>query len=522
MNFLKSTWRYLWGKKWLLVVIVVLVIGIIWYIGAKSQKTTYQLVTVKQGTITETVSVTGNTTSTHNVSLAFESGGTIANVYAQIGDHVSAGQTLATLNAADLRAQVEQAQASVSAEQAQLDTLLAGPRDQNVAVSETALRAAQQSLTNAYASVPNTFTDSYAKANDATRNQLASFFTNAESNNPKLTISVTDSQIENNAETERLQATALLNAWQLELPNITAASSPATLEQALANAGTRLVSLKQLFGTITDALTKLSSQSNATTVAFQTTATTGLNEINTAATNVSTLLQNIAAQKASIAQAEAQLNLTLATSTSEDIEVQQAKVAQAQANVASVQAKLQKSSLVAPIEGIVTMQSAKPGEIASPGETMVTILAANGLEVDAYIPEIDIGKVNATDPVSMTFDAFPGETFTGSIFYVNPSETLLQGVVDYLVKISFVKPDSRMKGGLTANATITTRTKENALILPQYAVIQNDQGAFVKTVDDKDNTNQVPVTLGIQDQTGNVEILSGVTNGEQVVNIGLK
>ena len=142
--------------------------------------------------------------------------------------------------------------------------------------------------------------------------------------------------------------------------------------------------------------------------------------------------------------------------------------------------------------------------------------------MDAYIPEIDIGKVKAGEAVAMTFDAFSGETFNGTISYVNPSETVVQGVVDYLVKILFTKPDARMKSGLTANCTITTQTKNNTLILPQYAVLQNDHGTFVKTLDAQKNAVQEPVALGIQDQNGNVEIVSGVTEGEQVVNIGLK
>jgi membrane fusion protein (multidrug efflux system) len=78
-----------------------------------------------------------------------------------------------------------------------------------------------------------------------------------------------------------------------------------------------------------------------------------------------------------------------------------------------------------------------------------------------------------------------------------------------------------MKSGLTANLDITTQTDNNALILPQYAIIQNDSGTFVETL-----TNgamaQAPVTLGIEDQNGNVEVVSGATEGEQVVNVGLK
>ena len=82
--------------------------------------------------------------------------------------------------------------------------------------------------------------------------------------------------------------------------------------------------------------------------------------------------------------------------------------------------------------------------------------------------------------VDMTFDAFPGETFTGKVFYIDPAETIESGVVDYLVKVSFDTPDPRIKSGLTANLDINTQTNQNALILPQYAIIQNASGTFVE------------------------------------------
>ena len=89
------------------------------------------------------------------------------------------------------------------------------------------------------------------------------------------------------------------------------------------------------------------------------------------------------------------------------------------------------------------------------------------------------------------------------------------------MKVSFTKSDSRIKSGLTVNLDIQTQQQNSALILPQYAVLQNDQGSFVDVVQNGKEV-QVPVTLGIQDQSGNVQILSGVTKGEQVVNIGIK
>ena len=122
----------------------------------------------------------------------------------------------------------------------------------------------------------------------------------------------------------------------------------------------------------------------------------------------------------------------------------------------------------------------------------------------------------------MTFDAFGTETFSGKVFYIDPAETITQGVVDYKIKVAFDTPDARMKSGLTANLDIQTKSDANALILPQYAILVNDSGTFVETLDAKKAVVTTPVTLGIQDENGNVEVLTGVTAGEQVLNIGLK
>jgi HlyD family secretion protein len=201
--------------------------------------------------------------------------------------------------------------------------------------------------------------------------------------------------------------------------------------------------------------------------------------------------------------------------------VSDAQIEQAQASVDSIIAKIENAKIVAPVSGTITQFDAKVGQLASPSIPLVSIISSNGYEVDAGVSEIDIGKVSVGDKVMMTLDAFPSETFIGSVFYIAPAATNIQGVINYQVKISFDKPDSRLKSGLTANIDIQTKHKDNILILPQYAILRNDQGTFVETLENK-VVKQNPVTLGIMDQKGNVEVVSGVTQGEQVLNIGLK
>jgi len=518
---IRNSWSYLWAHKWLSALIVVVVVGVIWYVAASSKKTTYQFVTVTKGSITETVSVTGNTTSTNSVSLAFQTGGTIDTVAVSLGDRVSAGEAIASVNTSGLQAQLQQAQANVDAQNAQLQTLLAGATPQAIAVSQAALATANQNLASTYLSVTNTLIDADTKSVDAVVNQLAPFFSNPQSQNPLLTFPVANTQLVNDIQTSRVQAGSELAAWDAEIASVSAASPGSRLDTAIANAQAHLGIIQNLMKDATEALINTTNLSATTAAAYKANVTAGFNEANAALAEINTAAQTIAAQKAAVVQGQAQLNLTVASATVQAIAAQKAQVEQAQANVQNIRVQIAQASIVAPISGIITTQNAKLGQIASPGVPLVTVLGNGGFEVNANIPEVDIGKVNVGDPVAMTLDAFPGETFGGKVFYINATQAAGQGVVGYQVKIAFNKADARIKSGLTANCDITTQTKNDALILPQYAVLQNDQGTFVNIQSGTIKT-QIPVTLGIQDASGNVEIAGGVTDGEQVINIGLK
>jgi RND family efflux transporter MFP subunit len=520
---MKSIINKLGRTKTIIIGVVIVLVGVViyftWFHKGSGQ---YQFVSVKKGSITETISVTGNTTPVQSLDLAFQNGGNIAEVDKNVGDQVSAGAVIARLDTSGLQAQLAQAQASVDAANAKLASLQAGAQPADIQQSQAALAGGQQTLTNMYSNVSNTLADSYAKANDAVRTQLNQFFSNAENNNPQLTFTINDSQTLNNVNAGRLQASEELNAWQAELGATTASSSQSSLDAALVTDAAHLSVIKTFLINVSHALLAQSNLSNTQINTYNADVTAALNEVNTATVNVNTASQNIASQKITVQQLQAALALKLAGSTAQDIAAQQAAVEQAQANAQSVQVSINEASMISPISGVVTVQNAKVGQIASPGTVLVSIISSSDFEIDSEVPETDIGKVAIGNPVNLTFDAFPGETFTGKVFYIDPAQTLVGGVVDYKVKVSLDKPDSRIKSGLTANLDIQAQEKDGALILPQFAVLQNDQGSFVEVLNSSGAVQQIPVTLGIQDDQGNVEITSGVTEGEQVINIGLK
>ncbi len=504
------------------IIILVIIALLLW--GAYSlwfapQAQNYQLATATRGTIIQQVSVTGNTTPVTSLDLAFEYGGTIATVNFDVRDHVNAGSPIVLLDTRDLQAQLAQAKANVDSQTAKLHSLQAGSRPEDIQASQAALAKAQQDLANMYANISNMLSDGYAKANDAVRNQLAAFFSNAEMSNPHLTFSVSDSQILNDVQSERVQASAELNAWQSELASITAFSPTAAQDTALQKGIAHLVIIKTMLTDVSQAVVKQTGLSESTVNTYTTAVTAALSEVNTATTNANAAAQDIASQKIAIDQLRAQLNLKLAGSTKEDIDAQQAVVEQALASAASIQVKIAKASLVSPIAGVVTVQNAKVGQIAAPNIVMVSLISDQGLEVDADIPEADIGKVHVNDPATMTLDAFPGKTFSGKISYIDPGETVIEGVPTYKTTFQFDNLGPEVKPGMTANIDIMANRHDNAIYIPQQAVTTALDGSRTVQVyhGAKQPLETRTVTVGLRDTEGNIEIISGLTEGEVVV-----
>jgi HlyD family secretion protein len=493
---------------WVLALVAVLII--VWFFFLRSSAPKYQFATVTRGSITQTVSVTGNTAPTKSVALGFQGSGTIARVSYGLGDFVTAGSVIAELNTASLGAALAQARANLAVAQANLDALTAGTRPEQLAIDESAVTQDEIALANAVASA-------YAASDSAIHTTADQFFTNPRTKDAALTFVVPDATLTAQVEAERVALEPVLAAWNAQVSAPTFATSDPL--PAATDAGQHLAQVSAFLNDAAAALTK-AQPAGALTAATLTTYGTN---VAAARTSIASAQTALASARAALVGAQGALALAQAGSTTQAIAAQEAQVAQAQAGVASAEANLANAEIVAPISGTLTQQDAKVGQQATPGTPLVSIIGTGGFEVDTGVSDTDVGKLAVGDQASMTLDAFPNETFAGTVFYIAPAETDVQGVVSYQVKIAFVKEDARLKSGLSANLDIETKHKDDALILPQYAILQNDAGTFVEHLDQATKApTTTPVTLGIQDQNGNVELLSGVIEGEQVITVGLK
>lgn len=504
--------KILWffKKKWVIAIVVVVVL-IVGYTTLFRKKPTYQFVTVQRGSITETVSITGNTTPEQNVSLSFGSSGTISRIYSSLGRQVEAGTVLAELSMGDLIANLHQAEANVDQQKAKLQSLQSGARPEDIALYK-------QKYADATLALVIAMRNSYLQTSGAILRYADTLFNNPVSVNPDIKVNTQSQTEKRNVESDRVSVGGRLNEWQVALATLNNSSDSRTLNGALDKGRDTITFISNFIDHLSFIVGSLYPSNSGLT---QDAIDTYRASINTAAQSISTASSAQEDAYATWASASQTLVSEQSGSKPQDISAQQAAVEAARASVESAHAQIENARIVAPIAGIITQFDAKIGQLASPGTTLISMMSDTGYEVDAGASETDVGKISTGDKVSMTLDAFPNETFTGEVFYIAPAQTNTSGVITYQVKISFDKPDSRIKSGFTSNINIETNHKDNILVLPQYAVLQNDDGTFVETLENN-KTVKHPVTLGIQDQKGNVEILSGVTEGEQVLNIGLK
>lgn len=147
---------------------------------------------------------------------------------------------------------------------------------------------------------------------------------------------------------------------------------------------------------------------------------------------------------------------------------------ESQAAMVKVKRNLGYATITSPIDGVVISRAVEEGQTVAAGfETPTLFTIANDLtqmQVVADVDEADIGQVADGQRVEFSVDAYPEDTFTGTVQQVRLEATTESNVVTYEVIIDAPNPDLKLKPGLTANVTIFTLEKENARAIPTRAL----------------------------------------------------
>ena len=213
-----------------------------------------------------------------------------------------------------------------------------------------------------------------------------------------------------------------------------------------------------------------------------------------------------------------------------------------QASLAKAERNLSYATITSPIDGVVINRAVEEGQTVASGfetPTLFTIAAdLTQMQVVADVDEADIGGVEEGQRVSFTVDAYPNDTFEGTVTQIRLGEdsstssgsSTSSTVVTYEVVISAPNPDLKLKPRLTANVTIYTLDRKDVLSVPARALRFTPERPLIgenDIVKDCESPHKLwtregntftahPVTVGISNGI-NTEIISGISEGATIV-----
>lgn len=264
-----------------------------------------------------------------------------------------------------------------------------------------------------------------------------------------------------------------------------------------------------------------------------------LSELNTAKANLASAQSSLNYQAANMERYKTLYKKGLVSADEYEnalLTYRQAKeqVASSKENVQRAQTNLGYATITSPIDGTVISKSVEEGQtVAASFNTPELFTIAKDLtnmQVIANVDEADIGGVKEGDRVTFTVDAYPDDTFEGTVKQVRLEATTTNNVVTYEVVISAPNADLKLKPGLTANVTIYTQERSGVLAVANKALrftpTKETVGKDMKIVDCK-GKNKVwtlngniltahPVTIGQSDGI-NTEITKGLKQGDKIV-----
>jgi membrane fusion protein, multidrug efflux system len=198
-----------------------------------------------------------------------------------------------------------------------------------------------------------------------------------------------------------------------------------------------------------------------------------------------------------------------------------ARLAMAQAGLAANETLLRYSKILAPFDGVVTTRFVDPGAFvpaATAGTNpaaaaIVTVMDYSTVRVRVAVPEIEAPRVAVGQPVVVTTESLPGQTFRGTV--TRHSGAFDEATRSLLVEADLPNADGTLRPGMYVMVKIGVEQHKNVMLVPAAALVREKAAGFVFTFADGKAT-RVPVKYGFNDGT-NVEIVEGIQENARVI-----
>jgi HlyD family secretion protein len=464
---------------------------------------------VARATITDQVSSSGAVAASASENVGFAKGGKLTSLKVRVGDRVTAGQVVATVDTFAARQVLKQQKANLAAQEAALDRVIDNP---SVSGAQATLSQSRVILI-------------------ATRRQISAVGTADDS-----AIHRARAQLRA-ARRTAAKADDAVDAAQAacKVPG----TPPATCAAQVASASSSQASAEQGVEAAKTTLTAAEQKKKVDAAAGQ--------------VSVETSRQGVVTAQNALSSAS--------SDRPHAIDQQLALVRGAEVLVRSAQKDVDDGTLAAPTDGVVSAINGVVGEYLSPssgttalapgsraaipgsgsaaggagaggagaggagagaaairpgGSQFLVLSRARSFQVVVPFEESDAAQIASGQRVSVRFDAIPGLTEDGTVVALSPSASAISGVISYYVTVRLERRNSRLRDGQTARVDVTTAERENVLSVPNAAVRRQGDTDIVVVVEPDGRQRIVTIRAGLvgADRT---EVLSGLSEGQRVI-----
>lgn len=202
--------------------------------------------------------------------------------------------------------------------------------------------------------------------------------------------------------------------------------------------------------------------------------------------------------------------------SAQDYDEASATLKQAEAQQRLDEVRLGKTRLTAPFSGSLGLRHVSPGDYVEPGDAIVDLTSTNPVKLEFRLPEKYTHRVKPGDSVTIRVDASPEETFTGTIYAIDPG--LDARTRTLLIRASLENPDNKLHPGMFARVSVNLAQRDRAMWVPEQALVPRGGEQFVYRLVDGRSV-LTAVTAG-QRVAGEVEITQGLRAGDIVITAG--
>ncbi len=203
--------------------------------------------------------------------------------------------------------------------------------------------------------------------------------------------------------------------------------------------------------------------------------------------------------------------------TPQDLDDAAAALKVADANLALAKARLAKTAILAPFDGIAGSRKVSVGTFLRAGGAITDLANIDDIRVSISVPERFLGEIHPGAEVSVSTTAFPGYSVKGKVTAVEPVLDPVTRSARVIARVS--NPGRKLRPGMSANVSAELSRRPGAVTVPNEAVFASGNQSFVFTVKPDSTVTRVPVTLGTH-YADVVEVTAGLAAGTIVVRAG--